>query len=283
MPYDPVTGEYKEEESSVSTRMTGLLKKDNPYMQAAATRGKKVANRRGLLNSTMGVQATEAARIDAALPIASQDAAQTHTRNIQGRNIQFQDLSQERNIDAQREFLGTELTATQRRLETELGSRAKLQAADNVAQRHRLGMQLTQQERLQLDELRAAEERLGLELGSRERMQGVDVELQERLASMNLSANERNAAASLAQGYESTYSQMVSAIMSNPEIPAAERQRYLDHAARVRDSNLNLLEQFYGIELNWSTPGGAGSGFTMPGALPGGFPAPGGIPPNGAG
>lgn len=285
MAYDPVTGEYKPEDSSVETKMTGLLSRDNEYMKRAAARGKSAANRRGLLNSTMGVQAVEAARIDAAMPIATQDAAQAHERNIQGRNIQIQDIGQRRDIAANRDLLDTEIAgrerlqegdiasrermqdrdiaATRERLQMELGNRVTLQDADNAAQKERLGMQLTQQEELALAELRAAEERLGLEIGSRERMQGIDVELQERIASMNIAANERTAAAQIAQAFEASYANIMASIMNNPDIPAAERQRYMDHAARIRDNNLNLVEQFYGIELEWRTSGG-GANPTQP-------------------
>lgn len=311
MAYDPITGEYKPDDTSVSKRMTGLLSKNDPYMQQATTTGKKAANRRGLLNSTMAVTAVEDSRIRAALPIASQEAGQAHQRNLQGRDIQYRDISDQRNIGAQREFLGTEIASRERmqdrdigsregmqladlaaakerlgmslsqeeklalanissregmqaadieaareRLSMELGNRASLQQAELAAAKERLGMQLSQQDSLALEELRAAEERLGIEISSRQAMQARDIELQERLAQMNLGANDRNAAAQIAQAFEASYSNIIAGIMANPDIPAAERQRYLNHAARVRDSNLNLVEQFYGIELNWGSPVG---------------------------
>lgn len=139
----------------VSDRITDLLKTDSPYMQQAETQAKQQANRRGLLNSSIAVQAGQAARINAAFPIASQDAG---------------------------------------------------------------------------------------------------IELENRIASMNLAAAERQQVGALTAAFESSYSNTLASIMSNPEIPAEERQRYMDHAARIRDSNLNLLEQFYGINLQWSTP-----------------------------
>lgn len=60
--------------ATVEQRMTGLLSKNNPYLQQAETIGKQEANAKGLLNSTMGIEAAESARIRAALPIAQQDA-----------------------------------------------------------------------------------------------------------------------------------------------------------------------------------------------------------------
>lgn len=294
MAYDPKTGKFTDESKTVAQTITGLLDKDNPYMKQAATRGRQAANRRGLLNSSIAVGAVEGERIKAALPIATQDSAQSHERHIQGRNIEFQDIGQQRNIAAQRDLLDTEIAgrkdlqtqdissrermqerdiaAARESLERELGSRAMLQEAEIAAQRERLGMQLSSQEERALQELRAAEQRLGLELTSRETMQQRDLELQERIANMNLSANERTAAAQIAQAFESTYAQMVSSIMNNPEMPANERQRMLDHAARIRDSNYSLVEQFYGIDLTW----GGGASRQPPGYIPPGFRGGGG-------
>jgi len=85
---------------------------------------------------------------------------------------------------------------------------------------------------------------------------------------MNVAAAERNQAAALAASFERSYADLLSSIMSNPEIPANERQRYMDHAARIRDSNLALVEQMFGIDLEWEeTP-------AVPEPGPGGRPGP---------
>jgi hypothetical protein len=73
---------------------------------------------------------------------------------------------------------------------------------------------------------------------------------------MNVSASERNSASSLAASFEQSYAQMIATIMNNPDIPSADRQRYMDHAGRVRDSNLALVEQMYGIDLQWEASDG---------------------------
>ena len=60
--------------STVEGRIGGLLSRTSDYMKRAETRAKQMMNRRGLLNSSMAVGAAQAAAIDAALPIAQQDA-----------------------------------------------------------------------------------------------------------------------------------------------------------------------------------------------------------------
>lgn len=65
---------------TVQGQVESIIAKDSPLMQLHGTRAKQAANSRGLLNSSMAVQAGEAAVIDAAMPMASQDAA-TFARN----------------------------------------------------------------------------------------------------------------------------------------------------------------------------------------------------------
>lgn len=66
---------YSPEESSlVSGQLGKLLSKDSDYMTRARTRAAQVSAGRGLLNSSLAASAGESAAIDAALPIAQQDA-----------------------------------------------------------------------------------------------------------------------------------------------------------------------------------------------------------------
>jgi hypothetical protein len=67
--------------------MTGLLGKNSDYMKRAETKGLQTANTRGLLNSSLAAGAAQAAAIDAALPIAQQDAS-TYS-GFSGREQQF--------------------------------------------------------------------------------------------------------------------------------------------------------------------------------------------------
>ena len=67
--YDPGTT------GTVAGQMEGILAKESPYLQAARERGEQYAHSRGLLSSSMAAGAAEKAAIEAALPIAQQDAA----------------------------------------------------------------------------------------------------------------------------------------------------------------------------------------------------------------
>jgi len=57
-----------------SNRMVNILSKDSPYLKAAQTRALNLANARGLLNSSLAATAGTAAAVQAALPLAQQEA-----------------------------------------------------------------------------------------------------------------------------------------------------------------------------------------------------------------
>lgn len=62
-------------DQTVEGRIQSILATNNPIIQSARTRALETANGRGLLNSSMAVQAGEQAAQQAALPIAQADAA----------------------------------------------------------------------------------------------------------------------------------------------------------------------------------------------------------------
>lgn len=257
MALDPQTGQYKLEDDSVSTHVTGLMSQSSPFMQQARTQGLQSANRRGLLNSSMGVQASQAAAYQAALPIASQEASQAFQKNLSGQGYQQQYQLAEQGFGHQKALAEQGFGHQQQLLTMELGSRERLQMADLAAQKERLGMQITSQEKLALQDLKAAMDRLNVQTGS-----------QEKIAQMNIAAHDRQYAMSAAVAMENSYAEMFRTIASAHDLPAAARDQYLQHIGAIRDANLNLVEQLYGIDLQWPSAGygvgGSGAGQTPP-------------------
>lgn len=72
--YDSAQVAIDPAKQTVAGQLDSVLSKDSPLLQRARSSAAGVANSRGLLNSTMGAQAGEAAVIDAAMPIATADA-----------------------------------------------------------------------------------------------------------------------------------------------------------------------------------------------------------------
>jgi hypothetical protein len=77
----------------MSTQVNKIIAQDDPLMQQAATTAKQAANGRGLLNSSMAIQAGQAAVMDRAMPIAQYDAGAntnvlaTNQANTQQTNV----------------------------------------------------------------------------------------------------------------------------------------------------------------------------------------------------
>lgn len=77
-------GQWVAEDDSVATQVSKLQSQDSALMRQSSAAGLRTANRRGLINSSMGVGAGVSAALGAVTPIASQDAAQINQKNIQG-------------------------------------------------------------------------------------------------------------------------------------------------------------------------------------------------------
>lgn len=68
--------------STVAGQMNSLLDKNSDYMKRAETKGLQLANSRGLLNTDFAVSAAHGAAMDAALPIAQQDAQTYNNQSL---------------------------------------------------------------------------------------------------------------------------------------------------------------------------------------------------------
>lgn len=79
--YDPAATTLNPKTDTVAGQLDTIIGADSPIMQRAATRADQQMNKRGLMNSSMAVGAGQAAVMDAALPIASQDATTSATVN----------------------------------------------------------------------------------------------------------------------------------------------------------------------------------------------------------
>ena len=77
-------GQWVAEDDSVATQVSKLQSQDSALMRQSSAAGLRTANRRGLINSSMGVGAGVSAALGAVTPIASQDAESIKQKNMQG-------------------------------------------------------------------------------------------------------------------------------------------------------------------------------------------------------
>jgi len=77
-------------DETVAGQMNNILSSNSPLLQRAKTRAAQAANSRGLLNSSMGVQAGEEAVLTTAMPMAQQAAAAYNQQGLVNQNAQNQ-------------------------------------------------------------------------------------------------------------------------------------------------------------------------------------------------
>ena len=173
-------GTWTPEDDSVATGVAKITSENSPLMQQAKTQAAQTSNRRGLLNSSMATGEAQRATLNAAIPIASQDAQQTSQKNVYNQTFQQGLITQANDLNAKKEA-----TAAQ------------------IAQQDRQYAQ--------------------------------------------------SAIAKAQENYDAAFMN----IAKEYNLPEKARNAYLTHLAALRDSDLNLVEQMYGIDLNWgsTTPG----------------------------
>lgn len=75
-------GRSDKRSSDVSHIAAGMMKQSNPLMRRAESEGMKLANSRGLLNSSIAVGEAQNQVLDRIVPLASQEASQRHDLNL---------------------------------------------------------------------------------------------------------------------------------------------------------------------------------------------------------
>lgn len=111
---------------------------------------------------------------------------------------------------------------------------------------------------------------------SQKNLQRMQSDAQETIARMNIASNDREKATAAVAQMVASYSDMFKTIASNENLPASVRDKYLDHIIRTRDSNINLIEQLYGIDLAWASPSVNAAGWAPVNTGSGGGPVWGG-------
>lgn len=130
-------------DQTVEGRVNQILNPDSPIIQAARARAAQAANERGLLNSAMAMTAGEAAAYDAAIPIATNDAAtaakaagyNADMRNqFDVRNVDATNTARQFNASAQNVLTGQKLSADTQLATAQISSNTQRVIADLEAQ-----------------------------------------------------------------------------------------------------------------------------------------------------
>lgn len=276
MPYNPATKMFDYEDDTVEKRLTGLLAKDNKYMQQAATAGVQAANKRGLANSSIAVGAAEGERIKAALPIATADATGLLQKNLSRQGFEQSDILQgkqitstegiaARDITSREKIAGQELNAAMERLKQQGVQDRELQAIREAGEKERQGIQLTSEEKRHADQLTNA---MGIaregnttqttiadaDRTSRAEIAGADRAAGAANVDRQITADDRRGAAGAVSDANTRMSNAINTVMNNPDIPADVRNARVEDARSQFAADVNLVEQIYNVDLDYVLP-----------------------------
>lgn len=276
-----------------------LLSQNSPYMQNAAFKGAAVANQRGLLNSSLAAGHAQRAAIEAAMPIAQDDAA-FYKRLGElgyGNQLDMGKMSLEQQYALQRMGYGNELdigkmTAEQRNLLERMGFGNELDLTKMTAEQRnlleRMGygneLDLTKmnvEQRNLLDrmgygnslEIEKLREASSLDLRNAEFLKNMDTESRAFLMGIESAyARQMQYDASIADAYRQGMNS-IAIINTNPELSPEQQQKATRDIANMLADQLQFSASIYGGQTPESQfqPQPVAGGTTAPSTPLGGF------------
>jgi hypothetical protein len=275
-------------EQQVDAELARILGEDSPLLASARQEAMRQMNARGLTNTSMAAGATYGAMVDAALPMAQQNAQQAAARELENTRLR-QESGQ---------FTAQELSRL-RALEAELGQDLALFNSDQLNQAERLSAELrtaieqgNQQAyndaAMQLAELQrdAQAQQAEMDFGAQERQflerqayneqiidavsrlneqymigeQQIDLENIRGTYNQIISTNET--AATLFD----SYIRSIGSIFDNPEMSTGQANEAINAMVSMLEGSLRMIAGINDMdfgELNLTPGGGGGSGVPM--------------------
>lgn len=176
----PTIGTF-DESKGVAGRVNTLTSSGSPLFETARTKAAQASAKRGLTNSTLGVQAGEQAVIETATPIASADASLYQQQQLTNQNAQNNASLVNANNAIQTGVQGRSLFEQARQFDTNTGLK---------------GRELTLAEKAQADNLGLEQQKFGeaqrqFDTSTAEQSRQFDLTTDQRMALANLDVQSR--------------------------------------------------------------------------------------------
>ncbi len=240
----------------VNDQVNKTISQDGLLMRMAKAKGEQYAAGRGLSNSSIGAEASQRAIVDAALPIASQNAGQAWKSSESGldRNhqltMQGNQFGHEKGM-AELQYknsLGMLDAEGQQRLK-ELGAQSEYQKErDQLLHKNSLGM---------------------LDAEGQQRLKELDAEGQQRLKELDnqnkasldqlaqqVVANTHGMYMSTVDKAVSSYNDRYAAVMADNTMKATDKEKLANNMKTELNSTLNMYQQMYSnistIKPDWT-------------------------------
>ena len=268
--YDPTKWTvYKPQ--TVAGQIDSVIDANGPLMQRAEAKSMAGMNRRGLLNSSMAIQAGQSALYDAALPIAQADAA-TNV-NAANFNASAANTASQFTADASNRQTLANQDATNRASEFTAGATNSANAANQEATNRALETNTAAANRLteQSNTITAQANQANAEAENKVRIQDLDNQFKVSIANADsasklqlqtLSDTTKKDLAAI----ESSYKQMISSneqagalygkvlqnitdIVNNPDIAAADKTTAIENQKQLLKTGMDVVSAVSGLEL----------------------------------
>lgn len=244
----PITADF-DESKGVAGRVNSLVSSGSPLLETARTKAAQNSAKRGLMNSSIGVQAGEQAVIETATPIANADANLFQQQKLTNQQAQNNAATQNANNALQVGTQGRSLMEQARQFDASSG-----------LERDRLNQNQSQFTAQQSQQMELAK----LDVSSRKELAEIEARYK----------NEIQSSANISQAW-STLQEGISRIQNNPDLDPATKTQLIQNEMASFQAFSSFWKKATGGTVDVSDllnfgigGGGGGSGGGGPGSPP---------------
>jgi hypothetical protein len=234
---------------TVRGQINSVIAEDSPLMQQAATAAKQAAGQKGLINSSMAVQAGQAALYDKAMPIAQADAqtyGQAAKSNQDAKNSFEQFNANAKNTEGQFNA-GAKNTLQSQQLD--LQAKTALTNAGAVNDAAARDAQLASQQGIAKFDGALKVAMQNADAAGKLQYQQIDANVRTTMANIEAAyKNQMQTSQSMAGSYQSLIDN-ITRIMQDKDMGAAAKQAAIDNQTTLYNNTLQMQSQLSGLEL----------------------------------
>lgn len=272
-----------------ASQLDAITAQNSPYIQLAEQQGLLTAASRGLENSSIGAGAAEAAAVQAAAPLATQNAGEAAQGKLQSQNLNTQTSEQNANsantASLQNSQLSTqtsEQNAAAKNAALAQNSQLDTQASEFNSSQDAAAKELNAQIGAQTNQFNASQNQsaAATNAAAKNQMTSQTMSLNEDINKQYLSGTQAMDLASIqgqfnqliqsnsaAAGLYNSYFQSISAVMANKDIDPTRVAESIAAQQAMLESGLSVINQINGMNLDVTQPNeSVGGGFGAPGS-----------------
>lgn len=264
-------------QDTVAGQMEGLLSQESPYMQQARKTGERIAQARGLLNSSLAGQYSQKAAIDAALPIAQQDSSVRTDAGMTGYKGQIdaaranQDYGNQANIINLQTANSSKLSSQEAQQQSALSAQGatqteRLQAQSDAAKlKHDQEILAIQNDHsLTFEEKRAALAlkaqqyddaqqyiRQQTDAAQRYKLALLEARENEKIAAMELTAGDTKALSSAVALSYDTLAQNIVQVETDPNLSPEAKTKIIQNMQNQHKAYVESIMTIWGSTVTW--------------------------------